>query len=105
MMIVGDAVATTVTDVATVCVLRSEEHTSELQSRFELVCRLLLEIKKGNDGNIELASKCLQAPADLTYLLNTILVPLVLNAGEHQVDIIDNEQFDTIALDQHMRLI
>src|SRR5437868_11103634 len=24
---------------------RSEEHTSELQSRFELVCRLLLEIK------------------------------------------------------------
>src|SRR5699024_11488384 len=26
--------------------LRSEEHTSELQSRFELVCRLLLEKKK-----------------------------------------------------------
>src|SRR5437868_11841673 len=25
--------------------LRSEEHTSELQSRFDLVCRLLLEIK------------------------------------------------------------
>src|SRR5699024_12037094 len=25
---------------------RSEEHTSELQSRFELVCRLLLEQKK-----------------------------------------------------------
>src|SRR5207249_8998605 len=24
---------------------RSEEHTSELQSRFDLVCRLLLEIK------------------------------------------------------------
>src|SRR5207249_10645137 len=29
--------------------LRSEEHTSELQSRFDLVCRLLLEkIKKKN---------------------------------------------------------
>src|SRR5699024_11568904 len=28
-------------------VLRSEEHTSELQSRFDLVCRLLLE-KKNN---------------------------------------------------------
>src|SRR5438067_3794122 len=28
---------------------RSEEHTSELQSRFELVCRLLLEKKKYND--------------------------------------------------------
>src|SRR5438105_15568653 len=29
-------------------VLRSEEHTSELQSRVELVCRLLLEKKKHN---------------------------------------------------------
>src|SRR5437868_9865387 len=27
---------------------RSEEHTSELQSRFDLVCRLLLEKKKDN---------------------------------------------------------
>src|SRR5207249_7567083 len=27
-------------------VYRSEEHTSELQSRFDLVCRLLLEKKK-----------------------------------------------------------
>src|SRR5699024_12232884 len=30
----------------TVAWLRSEEHTSELQSRFDLVCRLLLEKKK-----------------------------------------------------------
>src|SRR5690625_6104873 len=29
--------------------LRSEEHTSELQSRGHLVCRLLLEKKKRND--------------------------------------------------------
>src|SRR3712207_8494962 len=29
-----------------VCILRSEEHTSELQSRQYLVCRLLLEITK-----------------------------------------------------------
>src|SRR5438067_8403329 len=28
---------------------RSEEHTSELQSRFDLVCRLLLEKKKDMD--------------------------------------------------------
>src|SRR2546430_9670172 len=28
--------------------LRSEEHTSELQSQSNLVCRLLLEKKKGN---------------------------------------------------------
>src|SRR5690606_39744332 len=31
--------------------LRSEEHTSELQSRENLVCRLLLEKKKNNDTN------------------------------------------------------
>src|SRR5699024_11453676 len=31
--------------------LRSEEHTSELQSRFELVCRLLLEKKNKNESS------------------------------------------------------
>src|SRR5437868_12129476 len=31
--------------------LRSEEHTSELQSRFDLVCRLLLEKKKTTKPN------------------------------------------------------
>src|SRR3712207_7135465 len=36
-------------DVARV---RSEEHTSELQSRQYLVCRLLLEKKKKNEQNI-----------------------------------------------------
>src|SRR5689334_24043084 len=30
---------------------RSEEHTSELQSQFHLVCRLLLEKKKKNKKN------------------------------------------------------
>src|SRR5699024_12103530 len=30
---------------------RSEEHTSELQSRFDLVCRLLLEKKKHENNN------------------------------------------------------
>src|SRR2546429_3334654 len=29
-------------------IIRSEEHTSELQSRLHLVCRLLLEKKKNN---------------------------------------------------------
>src|SRR5699024_4304826 len=36
-------------EVSSLCqnrIQRSEEHTSELQSRFELVCRLLLETKK-----------------------------------------------------------
>src|SRR5689334_23813052 len=31
--------------------LRSEEHTSELQSQFHLVCRLLLEIKKTSNSS------------------------------------------------------
>src|SRR5690349_23160421 len=31
---------------------RSEEHTSELQSRRDLVCRLLLEKKKKNQSNV-----------------------------------------------------
>src|SRR5207249_7485716 len=40
---VGVATAMGADDVGTP---RSEEHTSELQSRFDLVCRLLLEKKK-----------------------------------------------------------
>src|SRR5437868_9753527 len=48
-------------DQLTLCVLepthnceevRSEEHTSELQSRFDLVCRLLLEKKKNYQRSI-----------------------------------------------------
>src|SRR5687768_17650323 len=37
-----------VTDESVVDDARSEEHTSELQSRLHLVCRLLLEKKKTN---------------------------------------------------------
>src|SRR2546422_1181785 len=36
--------------------MRSEEHTSELQSRLHLVCRLLLEKKKSNRLNSRAAS-------------------------------------------------
>src|SRR2546430_7165979 len=36
--------------------LRSEEHTSELQSQSNLVCRLLLEKKKTTDRNSALLS-------------------------------------------------
>src|SRR5699024_11735073 len=32
--------------IVAIALIRSEEHTSELQSRFDLVCRLLLEKKK-----------------------------------------------------------
>src|SRR3989440_1961921 len=34
-------------------VVRSEEHTSELQSRSDLVCRLLLEKKKKMNGHVQ----------------------------------------------------
>src|SRR2546427_8430343 len=36
---------------ASVCEARSEEHTSELQSQSNLVCRLLLEKKKKQTAN------------------------------------------------------
>src|SRR5699024_11583091 len=36
---------------------RSEEHTSELQSRFDLVCRLLLEKKKNERNKIQKTKK------------------------------------------------
>src|SRR2546422_4523796 len=37
-------------------VVRSEEHTSELQSRLHLVCRLLLEKKKKHSNDTALVS-------------------------------------------------
>src|SRR2546430_8902767 len=56
---------------------RSEEHTSELQSQSNLVCRLLLEKKKkGNDatgnGNRYLARARPDAPVGAS-LTNTVL--------------------------------
>src|SRR5699024_12243632 len=41
----------TVQQVMGMITARSEEHTSELQSRFDLVCRLLLEKKKKSAGH------------------------------------------------------
>src|SRR3712207_7047330 len=41
---------------------RSEEHTSELQSRQYLVCRLLLEIKKIKKSHLCTQKKLLQSP-------------------------------------------
>src|SRR5699024_12307385 len=42
----GRSVTCCVSPVSTFMTYRSEEHTSELQSRFDLVCRLLLAKKK-----------------------------------------------------------
>src|SRR2546421_6487463 len=50
--------------------LRSEEHTSELQSRSDLVCRLLLE-KKNNDGT-HIPSP-LQPPHETDHKSRTLL--------------------------------
>src|SRR5207249_8718338 len=49
---------------------RSEEHTSELQSRFDLVCRLLLEKKKTHLTNAEstaLAQRTWKSDARLAH--------------------------------------
>src|SRR6267378_3902926 len=42
--------------------VRSEEHTSELQSRRDLVCRLLLEKKKTDQPNNEQAERSILTP-------------------------------------------
>src|SRR2546422_4994363 len=39
---------------------RSEEHTSELQSRLHLVCRLLLEKKKKSHDTTHIHADCIQ---------------------------------------------
>src|SRR3989440_2182805 len=46
-------------------VLRSEEHTSELQSRSDLVCRLLLEIKRQSTCTVR---TCHAAPGPVSLL-------------------------------------
>src|SRR2546429_5576629 len=70
---------------ARACAPRSEEHTSELQSRLHLVCRLLLEKKKNNGDN-----KFQREPIKFT-LTDEILRPrnmLVLNKDVHSVILI-----------------
>src|SRR5438094_10050087 len=47
-VVVGSCVRRMIHDFADNNPLRSEEHTSELQSPYDLVCRLLLEKKKKN---------------------------------------------------------
>src|SRR2546427_9244535 len=46
---------------------RSEEHTSELQSQSNLVCRLLLEKKKDSDGPRAVNDARRPQPAALRY--------------------------------------
>src|SRR2546428_2033328 len=44
---------------------RSEEHTSELQSRSDLVCRLLLEKKKKHNSTVSHAHVAARHPSDI----------------------------------------
>src|SRR2546430_11395824 len=50
--------------------MRSEEHTSELQSQSNLVCRLLLEKKKKHSSQLSysLVNPIPRAPAGLAYI-------------------------------------
>src|SRR5699024_12284806 len=54
---IGAASAVAVALTVLVIVIRSEEHTSELQSRFDLVCRLLLEKKKHTEYILDTLDK------------------------------------------------
>src|SRR2546429_1294007 len=64
--------------------MRSEEHTSELQSRLHLVCRLLLEKKKNKDRQVSSFGKKHRSAgaAELPYVyvsLSCIHQPLLLH--------------------------
>src|SRR2546429_3482981 len=50
---VGTALGPHGLNIMDFCKQRSEEHTSELQSRLHLVCRLLLEKKKNNTYTVQ----------------------------------------------------
>src|SRR5207249_7300315 len=80
-------------------VARSEEHTSELQSRFDLVCRLLLEKKKqtltfSGDGR-RLAS----ASEDNTGTVLDVTPDRRVEIPEHLASLDDQyDRFDVLAL-------
>src|SRR5690554_7567022 len=59
---------------------RSEEHTSELQSRPHLVCRLLFEKKKGLAG---VRGRVLDAVPGRVGALAEVHLPAVRRGGEH----------------------
>src|SRR2546427_9008924 len=60
------------------CLLRSEEHTSELQSQSNLVCRLLLEKKKKKtmrDGSGRAHVRAGRLPSRLEILVSLVALP------------------------------
>src|SRR5256886_7454753 len=72
-------IASFLSPVLTMRSIRSEEHTSELQSQSNLVCRLLLEKKKNKTHHYQLpldhAHACLVHPCDLARDEPTVPYP------------------------------
>src|SRR6516164_7973203 len=60
------------------CIERSEEHTSELQSQFHLVCRLLLEKKKNDNAALAHLRERLRKRG-LRLMLNLVPIHIVLD--------------------------
>src|SRR5690554_4564211 len=81
----------------TTCTTRSEEHTSELQSRPQLVCRLLLEKKKTlsatlshtSRSSVKLATACSVSTDAATTKIYTLslhdALPISLGAPHHDL--------------------
>src|SRR2546421_2952289 len=59
---------------------RSEEHTSELQSRSDLVCRLLLEKKKNKESDIAISQSITDA-IERHYHAHMTIVTLALDVS------------------------
>src|SRR2546422_2209188 len=78
---------------------RSEEHTSELQSRLHLVCRLLLEKKKNNKNRSKLtaatvpfglkakAAKAVNLLMAIRLLPHAVVAALILGRGGGEIDV------------------
>src|SRR5437667_6614682 len=57
--------------VASIGFARSEEHTSELQSHHDLVCRLLLEKKKKQNNDIYSSTRLCDSPQQSRHYIDT----------------------------------
>src|SRR5438445_5175692 len=60
----SNAARAALTALSTSAAVRSEEHTSELQSRQYLVCRLLLEKKKSNSSQSAVSNSSDRTPTN-----------------------------------------
>src|SRR5689334_13607581 len=68
---------------------RSEEHTSEFQSQFHLVCRLLLEKKKGNHLAVDLLREAIEEANPETASLAIDALTAAVNSNPGNVSLIN----------------